>query len=262
MTRRTGLVSVVAILLVIASLGVYALHVGELPASVGFALFASLVVLFLGASSRFSPAGHLAFSAVVAALGLGTVWVVGGHVEERAGRIVRDFAWAQALVGGWMTYLDVMALSMTRRIAMAYDDVARARWRQGDVRFGADLAGHIIVSAQPSWAALVVETAWPEPRPDVVDELLQIASTAGASDIAPIAERMKDKGGTDVSDARWTLARLACDVVVEARGRERDDVGGLAVGKFVVAAAKTARDDDEALRIFAALVLPAIARRG
>src|SRR2546423_394992 len=107
-----------------------------------------------------------------------------------------------------------------------------------------------------------IETAWPEPRPEVVEELVKTAaSTPAGADVAAIKARMRDKGGTDAADARWELARLACDVVIETREREGDDFGGGSVGRFIVQAAKAVRDDDDAKRIFAALILPAVARR-
>jgi len=49
------------------------------------------------------------------------------------------------------------SLSFTRRLEVTYDDASRARWREGDVTFGLDLARSIVVRAQPSWAALVTK---------------------------------------------------------------------------------------------------------
>ena len=144
-----------------------------------------------------------------------------------------------------------------------FDDAARARWRAGDMRFGVEVARRIVVRAQPSWALLVVETAWPEPRPEVVSELLQNATTATREDLAALLERLRGKGGVgETSEARWELARIACEVVTDVLDRDDpNDVGGPRVARFIVAAAATARDDDDAKRIFAAIVIPAVARR-
>jgi len=259
MGRRTGIVNLVAIGLVLTSAAVFSMNMSAVAPSVGVAL-AMLLAAVLVASRESTPRASLAASAVVVTLSLGTVIVV-GPPADRATRILRDLAWAQAGLGVWMTYSTLVALSFTRRLEVTYDDASRARWREGDVTFGLDLARSIVVRAQPSWAALVVETAWPEPRPEVVDELVKTMSTASQTEVVALKEKMQGKGGTSAADARWELARLACDVVSETNGREGDDVGGASAGRFILQAAKAVRDDEDANRIFSALVLPAVARR-
>ncbi len=259
MDRRTGIVNVVAIGLVLTSGAVFAMNMATVAPSVGVAL-AMLLAAMLLATREASPRVQLAASAVVVSLALGTVFVVGSG-NDRPVRVLRDLAWSEAGLGVWMTYSALIALSFTRRLELAFDDTSRARWREGDVTFGVDLARSIVVRAQPSWAALVIETAWPEPRPEVVGELVKLAATAPSAEVASLKDKMQGKGGTAASDARWELARLACDVVLETRGRESDDVGGASAGRFIVQAAKAVRDDEDAKRIFSALVLPAVARR-
>jgi hypothetical protein len=259
MDRRTGIVNIVAIGLVLTSAAVYAMNMSGVAPSVGVAL-AILLAAVLVASRDSSPRAALAASAVVVTLAIGTVLVVGAPVD-RPTRVLRDLAWAEAGLGVWMTYSAVMALSFTRRLEVSFDETSRSKWREGDVTFGVDLARRIVVRAQPSWAALVIETAWPEPRPEAVEELVRTMATAPHGEIASMKEKMVDKGGTEAADARWELARVACDVVAETRGREGDDVGGAAAGRFIMQAAKAVRDDEDANRIFSALVLPAVARR-
>jgi hypothetical protein len=147
-------------------------------------------------------------------------------------------------------------LARPRSRAGLFGDAGRARWLAGDVRFATELSRRIFVSAQPGWAALVVETAWPEPRPEPVAALLTSAEKASTDDLAELRDRI----GADTS--RSELARLACEVIAEARKRESGEVGGDAAGRFVLAAAKVASDDEAAVRIFAALVLPAAFHRG
>ena len=259
MGRRTGIVNVVAIGLVLTSAAVFSMNMSAVPPSVGAAL-AMLLAAAIVASREGTPRASLAAAAVVVTLSLGTVLVVGPAVD-RVTRILRDLAWAEAALGVWMTYSALVALTFTRRLEITFDDTSRARWREGDVTFGVDLARSIVVGAQPSWAALVVETAWPEPRPEVADELVKTLSTASQTEVRALKERMHGKGGTSAADARWELARLACDVVAETNGRESDDVGGASAGRFIMQAAKAVRDDEDAMRIFSALVLPAVARR-
>ena len=261
MGRRTGIVNVVAIALVLTSVAVYAMNLPVMAPSVGLALAILLAAVLVVSIESVPPRMHVAASAVVVAIGLGTVLVIGQSNDEHALRVLRNLAWTQAALGVWMTYSSILSLSLTRRLDVRYDDASRAKWREGDVTFGVDLARSIVVRAQPSWAALVVETAWPEPRPEVVDELVKNLSTAPHADVTALKEKMHGKGGTSSSDARWELARLACDVVMETRGREGDDVGGASAGRFIVQAAKAVRDDEDANRIFSALVLPAVARR-
>lgn len=260
MGRRTGIVNVVAIALVLTSTVVYAMNLPVMTPSVGLALAMSLAAVLVVSIDSLPPKMHVAASAVVVTIGFGTVLVI-GQTNEHATRVLRNLAWTQAALGVWMTYTSVLALSFTRRLEVTFDDNSRARWREGDVTFAVDLARSVVVAAQPSWAALVVETAWPEPRPEVVDDLVKNLAASSATDVNALKEKMHGKGGTSSSDARWELARLACDVVIETRGRENDDVGGAAAGRFIVQAAKAVRDDEDANRIFSALVLPAVARR-
>jgi hypothetical protein len=261
MGRRTGIVNVVAIGLALTSAAVYAMNMPVVAPSVGFALAMMLAAAVAASIESLPPKLNVATSAVVATIGLGTVLVIGGKTDHAA-RVLKNLAWTQAALGAWMTYSATLALSVLKsRPEVAFDDKSRTHWREGDVTFGVDLARRIVVRAQPSWAALVVETAWPEPRPEAADELVKTLSTASHTEITALKEKMTGKGGTSASDARWELARLACDVALETRGRESDDVGGAAAGRFIVQAAKAVRDDEDANRIFSALVLPAVARR-
>jgi hypothetical protein len=261
MGRRTGIVNVVAIGLVLTSAAVYAMNLPVMTPSVGLALAMSLAAALVASIESLPARLHVAASAVVVSIGLGTVLVI-GDAHDHAGRVLRNLAWSQAALGVWMTYSSILSLSvLSRGLEIGFDDKSRASWREGDVTFGVDLARRIVVRAQPSWAALVVETAWPSPRPESVEELVSTLAEAPARDVASLKEKMQGKGGTEAADARWELARLACDVVLETRGREGDDVGGAAAGRFILQAAKAVRDDDDAKRIFSALVLPAVARR-
>lgn len=261
MGRRTGIVNVVALALVLTSATVYAMNLPRMTPSVGMALAILLAAVLVASIESLPPKMHVAASAVVVSIGIGTVLVLGRTNDDHAIRVLRNLAWTQAALGVWMTYTSVLSLSLTRRLEVRFDDKSREKWREGDVTFGVDLARSIVVRAQPSWAALVVETAWPEPRPEVVDELVKNLGAASQTDVAALKEKMHGKGGTSASDARWELARLACDVVSETRGREGDDVGGVSAGRFIMQAAKAVRDDEDANRIFSALVLPAVARR-
>jgi hypothetical protein len=256
-----GLTHLVLMVVVLAAGGVYSMHIETVPPSVGFALLVSLVALILASLEKVPVAASIAADAVALVFGLAIVLAM-AHDESKAGRVLRNLAWSQALLGAWVTYSAASANSASKRILATFGDEDRARWRAGDVAFGLDLSRRIIVSAQPSWAALVVETAWPEPRPEPVVELLRVAAGASVTEARTILERIRDKGGTELAEARWALARAACEVVIEARSREdTGDVGGAAVARLVVAAAKVVRDDEDAVRIFSALILPAIARR-
>lgn len=256
-----GLTHIALIVVVLAAGGVYAMNIESVPASVGFSLVVSLVALLLASLERVPVAAQVAADAVVLVFGL-AVAVAMAQDESRTGRVLRNLAWSQALLGAWVTYSAAAANSASKRMFATFGDEDRARWRNGDIAFGLELSRRIVVSAQPSWAALVVETAWPEPRPEPVVELLNVAATASGDEIRAMLERIRDKGGTDLAEARWALARAACEVVIEARARDdAADVGGAAVARLVVAAAKVVRDDEDAVRIFSALILPAIARR-
>jgi hypothetical protein len=263
MGRRTGIVNVVALGLVLTSSAVYAMNMQVIAPSVGFALMLLLGAVIVASIESSPPKVAVASSAVVVVMALGTVFVIGiGSPADHAGRVLRNLAWSQAALGVWMTYSGVLGLSvMTRKLEIAFDDKSRAHWREGDVTFAVDLARRIVVRAQPSWAALVVETAWPEPRPETAGELVKTLSTASATEVSALKAKMHGKGGTSTSDERWELARLACEVALEALGREGDDVGGTSTGRFIIQAAKVVRDDEDADRIFSALVLPAVARR-
>jgi hypothetical protein len=247
--------------LALTSGGVWALHMTELPAMVAVAS-AGLLLLSIARVTPQSPKGGVvAAAAATFALGLLVAWVTAG-VGGRAARVVHDIGWTQAALGAWLVYTTAASTSAGRRARGAFGDAARARWRAGDARFATELARRIVAGAQPHWAALVLETAWPEPRPALVEELLRTATTASPKDVAELRARMADKGGAGIAEARWELARTACEVIEEAGGREdAGDVGGAAASRFVVAAAGAARDDEDAARIFAALVLPAVARR-
>ena len=262
MGRRTGIVNIVALGLVLTSAAVYSMNLAVMAPSVGLALAIMLAAVLVASIESLPPRLGVAVSAVVVTIGLGTVFVIGDTAPDHATRVLRNLAWSQTALGVWMTYSAILSLSVvSRRVDVVFDDKTRAHWREGDVTFGVDLARRIVVRAQPSWAALVVETAWPEPRPETVDELVKTVATAPRAEVSALKEKMHGKGGTSTSDARWELARLACDVVLETQGREGDDVGGAAAGRFIMQAAKAVRDDEDANRIFSALVLPAVARR-
>jgi hypothetical protein len=257
-----AVVKMALLVVALAAGGLYAMHLGDLSPLVGIAVGVTVLVALVPApedgarvAMRFAVMGALA----ITAFGLATVWATQAPAERYA-RILHDLGWTQAVLGGWMTYASIVALSTSRNKAAPLDDAARARWRTGDIAFGAELAGRIVVRAQPSWAALVVETAWPEPRPELVTEMLAAAGEKHPA-ISAIRARMTDKGGTDIAEARWELARIACDVITQAQDRPGDDVGGVAVGRFVLAAVNVVRDDEHAVRVFSALILPAVAWR-
>jgi hypothetical protein len=250
--------------LLLTAAGVYAMHMATLAPMVGVAIGLSLLATLVpsGGDGRTSRRASVFAAAGLATLGLVIVWATNATQSEQPVGVLRDLGWSQFALGGWLTYSTAVVSSPRSMVHARFDDAARARWRLGDdIVFGADLAGCIMVGAQPSWVALVIEAAWPEPRPATVSELLGVATTANLEQIVAIRARMQDKGGTDIAEARWELARAACDVIREACTRQRDEVGGAAVGRFVMAAARVVRDDADATRIFAALVLPAIARR-
>jgi hypothetical protein len=236
-------------MIVVAAGVVYATNMGQLSALVGVVLVASLVLAIVPLRGR----APIVVAVVIGALGLAVVWGAYPMRDEHAGRILRDLGLTQAALGAWLAY--ATGASVSRRAArFVHGDDARKRWREGDIAFGAELARRIVVSAQPSWAALVVETAWPEPRPDAVAEMLAAATKASRVEMATLREGMTG------DDPRLELARLACDVIREAQGRPGEEVGGLAAARFVLAAAQAVRDDEAATRVFAALVLPAVAR--
>jgi hypothetical protein len=257
------------VVLGLAASGVYVANMEHVPVFVGIAigmslLFASLPLTRAPAEgSSALPKVAVAVAFVIAALGLAIAWATAANRGvDRAARVLSDLGWAQAVVGAWLAYSSTVAMPKTKLSLVPFDDNERARWRAGELAFGADLARRIVVAAQPSWAALVVETAWPEPRPEVVTELLKNATTASRTDVATLRASLENKGSaSEISEARWELARVACDVIDGARGVDRNGVGGPAVARFIVASAATVRDDDDATRIFAALILPAIARR-
>ena len=260
MGRRTGIVNIVAVALVLTSAAVYTMNTSHVPPSVGFALALSLASVLIASIESLPPRMNVAVCAVVVTIGLGTVIVL-GQPTDHVTRILRNLAWSQAALGVWMTYSALLTLSVTKRIDIGFDDTSQSRWREGDAAFGVDFARRIVVRAQPSWAALVVETAWPAPRPEIVEELVKVLASAPHDEVGALKEKMKGKGGTSSSDVRFELARLACDVVLETKERDANDVGGHSVGRFIVHAAKAVRDDEDAKRIFSALVLPAVARR-
>ncbi len=246
--------------------GVYATHMETISTSVGIALGMSLLLVSVPsvAANRVSTKASIAAALVIAALGLAIAWATAMHRNtEHASRILNDLGWAQATVGTWFAYSNVVAASVSKIARVPFDDATRARWRAHELSFGVELARRIVIRAQPSWAAFVVETAWPEPRPQAVTTLLEKASEATAEEAIALRESLRGKGGVgETSEARFELARIACDVIADARGQaDPNDVGGPAVARFIVAAAGTVRDDDDAQRIFAALVLPAVARR-
>jgi len=254
-------------MLSLAAGGVYAMHVGTLPGLIGVAIALSLLATLVPSGGlRVSPAVPVVVAVAITGLGLVIVWATSALPLDRSTQLLRDLGWTEVALGGWLVYASLVARSARAGLVRArFDDAARARWREGDMAFGADLAGRLVVGAQPSWVALVIEVAWPEPRSELVEELLGVVTTAGLGEIMVIRQRFEERAklvgsGDDVMGARWELARIACDVIREARERSRDDVGGAAVGRFVVAAARVVQGDDDAARIFAALVLPAMAR--
>jgi len=253
-------------MLSLAAGGVYAIHVGTLPGLIGVAIVLSLVATLVPSGGlRVSPAVSVVVAVAITGLGLVIVWATSALPLDRSTKLLRDLGWTEVALGGWLVYTSLAARNARAGLVRArFDDAARARWREGDLTFGADLAGRLVVGAQPSWVALVIEVAWPEPRPELVTEFLGVVTSAGLGEIVVIRRRFEERaklvGSGDVAEVRWELARIACDVIREARPRSRDDVGGAAVGRFVVASARVAQSDDDAARIFAALVLPAMAR--
>jgi len=256
------------VLLGLVAACVYAMHMPEVPGIVGVAIAASLIFASMpSANARGAivpPKASAVAAFFIAALGLTIAWATALHRnDDRTWRVLNDLGWAQAAVGAWYAYSSVVALSFTKMTHVAFGDDERERWRSGDPRFGLELARRIVVRAQPSWAALVIEAAWPEPRPEIVAELLEKAADATREQATALRAELENKGGVgEKSEARWELARVACEVIDGARAQEDpNDVGGPAVARFIAVAATTVRDDDDARRIFAALILPAIARR-
>jgi len=247
--------------LAMASLGTWAVHIDQLPATAGLASGLLLALAALPLMSRIPPAAYLAVGAATLALGLYLAWVTSNPPDIHAVRVVQDVGWTVAILGGWIVYTNAVGMMAVRRRAEVFDDAARASWRAGDAAYALRLSRSIVVRAQPHWAALVLETAWPEPRPRVVKDLLASPASLGRDELVEIRATLRDKDGEDFVGARWELARLACDVIAEASSRESDETGGPATARFIVAAARVVRDDEEAARVFAALILPAIARR-
>ncbi|HSQ67791.1 MAG TPA: hypothetical protein VLM85_31485, partial [Polyangiaceae bacterium] len=255
-TTGVPIAQVATVAVALAAGVVYGLHVVELPVWIG--LLAACSALF-GMLPVTTDRARLAVAAAVVLLGLGIVWVAAGVEAERTARLLRNLGGAQALLGLWQSYVHGAALRPRSHAADAYGPAALARWRSGDLRFGLELASRVVVRAQPSWVALVLETAWPEPRPAVVAELLSAGPDASEAELRHWLDQMNDKGGTDRSEARWELARLACEVSIEARSRPPGDVGGVAASRFVVAASAVDGDDERMAQIFSALVVPAVA---
>lgn len=250
-----GVVKTAVVALGLTSGCVYGMHMGELSATVGIA---SALLMMIAVVPVRATVPSVLVGVVTFVLGLMIV-LAAGESDIPPARVARDVGWTQALLAVWLVYHAAATVSAERRSAKAFDETARTRWREGDVRFAAELARRIPMGAISHWVALVFETAWPEPRPAIAAELLETATTAKAEEMIALRDRMEKKGGGD-SEARWDLARAACEVVAEARGADaREDFGGPAASRFVLAAAKVARDDEHASRIFAALVLPAVA---
>lgn len=255
-----GLVRTTVAALALAAGIVYAMNIGVLPAIVGVA---SGLLLTLALLPVHGVAPSVISAVVTFVLGVMLVGTTGGDAAGHAARIIHDIGWTEAALGAWLAYHAVSLASAGRRSSAAFGDAARERWRGGDLRIAAELARRVPVGAQAHWVALVVETAWPEPRPALVSELLAQATAASRKDIADLRERMTDKGALGASEARWDLARAGCEVLEEALARtEAHDFGGPAANRFVVAAAKVVRDDEDAVRIFAAVVLPAAIHSG
>ncbi len=253
------MIKTAVVVLGLTSGGVYAFHMAELPLMVGLASAFSMMIAVVPVRST---AASIVVAVTIFFLAVMMVLATNGLPDARAVRIVRDVGWTDAALGAWLAYLAASASAAERRASRAFDDAARARWRSGDVRFAAELARRVAVGAEPHWVALVVETAWPLPRPPLAEELLSVATEATATEIAGLRERMETKGGVGPSEARWDLLRAGCEVLAEARGSAPEEhFGGPAASRFVLAAAKVVRDDEDASRIFAALVLPAIGAR-
>ncbi len=256
--QHTGIpiTQVATVAVALAAAVVYALNLGTLSMSIG--LCALLSAMF-GMLPVHADRPRLAVSIGLVLLGLGLVWLANGVEAPRPARLLRDFGWAQALLNLWQCYVHASALVPRKRAAKAYGPEAMARWRSGDLRFGLELASRVVVRAQPSWAALVLEAAWPEPRPAPVADFLQTGPDANEQELRGLLERMGNKGATERSEARWELARLACEVRLEALSRPLDETGGASASRFVVAAASVDGDEDRVAQIFSALVVPAVA---
>ena len=241
-----------ALALVVLAEGAWcAMHIGLFPPTFPVIVGVSLLAAWVPNRARI----RTVVAAIVASLlGLAVVWGAYGLADEHTARVMGDLGWAQAALGAWLTYARLTGSS--RRLATDFDEAARARWRGGDEAFAQGLVERIFVQAQPSWAALVLETAWPEPRPEAIAELLEKGATASQAEVAAMLERLTE------NTPRFELARVTCDVIEEARGRAENAVGGLAARRLVLVAAQAMRDDEHAARVFAALVLPAVVRRG
>jgi hypothetical protein len=241
--------------------GVYALHMDRLPVLVGVASATLLGLAVLPLASHVTSGVRVVIGGVTLALGLVLAWAAREN-GLHAAQVVRDVGWTVAVLGGWLVYSSGAALSGGRRKS-GLDDAALVLWRKEDPAFGVKLSRRIVVGAQRHWVALVIETAWPEPRPKLVGELLALAAKGDRAAVAAIHERMQGKTGEGIAEARWELARIGCEVIEDAAAREDEpgDLGGAPAARFIVAAARVVRDDDEASRIFAALILPAIAHR-
>ncbi|HEY1955216.1 MAG TPA: hypothetical protein VGH28_06375 [Polyangiaceae bacterium] len=256
MSGAAGVVKTAVVVLGLTSGGVYAMHMGDLSPTVGIA---SALLMMLAVVPVRSTAPSVLVAVTTFVLGLMMV-LAANDSAVAAARVVRDVGWTQAALAVWLVYHAAATVSAERRSAGAFDEAARARWRDGNVRFAAELARRIPKGAIPHWVALVVETAWPEPRPAIAAELLEMAATGQAGEMIALRDRMEKKGGVGPSEARWELARSGCEVIAEARGADpREHFGGPAASRFVLAAAKAVTDDEAAARIFAALVLPAVA---
>jgi hypothetical protein len=239
---------VTLVMVALAAAVLYATNTTRLSPAVGVAAATSILSAALPLKNR----PRIVAAIVVGVLGLVIVWGAYPAHEDHVGRVLRDLGWTQAALATWLTFVRLSAHASHAHVAW-FDEAARGRWRDGDIAFGADLAARVVVSAQPSWALLVMETAWPEPRPDVLAELTEAVRTR--SEVRGLRDRIAGEG------PRYDLARAACDVLSEARSRAGDEVGGAAAARFVLAAALAAEGDEIAERIFAALVLPAVARR-
>jgi hypothetical protein len=234
----------------LAACAVYLSHTDELSPAVGAAL--GVLVVAVIAPREGMVRGFIVAAALTGVLGLVVVWLAQG--DDHARRVLRTLGWTEAALAAWWAYVAGFAASSARNgVTARLDEAARARWQQGDMTFSLELAARIVVRAQPSWAALVIETAWPEPRPAAVEKL--VTTAADASGEAAAAMRLMIEG----DDARAELVRIACDVVREAQGRPAGDCGGPAASRLILKAAEVAQDDAHAVRIFSALVLPAIA---
>ncbi len=194
-------------------------HGDDFVTSVGIALGMSLLLVSVPsvAANRVSTKASIAAALVIAAaLGLAIAWATAMHRNtEHASRILNDLGWAQATVGTWFAYSNVVAASVSKIARVPFDDATRARWRAHELSFGVEARASHRDSRATELGGVRrgdrVARAATASRDDALGK--SVAATADVSLIA-LRESLRGKGGVgETSEARFQARahRVRCD---------------------------------------------------